>query len=337
MIPMRFASAVVAGLVLLGCSAEKAPLPPARVWVGPHLNADAAIHLQAPEAKILAVVAPDAAGRIVHFGLDGRNILWNPTDAAGQPRAGGGYGLDLGPERTIARHPVIWEQKHHWATMGANVTITSERDPAVGMRVGKQLAMNGATGALEILQRMVNVADRDQSYCFWDRTLCKAGGFTVIPLNPASRFPAKWVLGRRKVVDGKVDPYWWEYDGATPAHPGIRVIDGMLVVKSQGKEQKVGADSNGGWIAYLHGRLLFVKYYPYHPEGKYVDNGLSVAHYFNERIAELEPLSPEATLPPGGESVFPERWTLTALDRDVTTHEDARAAASTIPPSPFSK
>jgi hypothetical protein len=190
--------------------------------------------------------------------------------------------------------------------------------------------MDGATGALDILQRMTNVAEKEQSYCFWDRTLCKAGGFTVIPLNARSKFPAKRVIGRRKVVDGKVDPFWWEYNGTDPSHPGIRVIDGMVVAKSLGKEQKIGADSDGGWIAYIHDRLLFVKYYPYFPDGKYIDNGLSVAHYFNERIAELEPLSPEATLRPEA-VILPRAVDAHAPRPRRDDHEEARAVAATIP------
>ena len=54
-------------------------------------------------------------------------------------------------------------------------------------------------------------------------------------------------------------------------------------------------------------------------------------------LSELEPLSPEVTLRPEAEYLFPERWTLTRLDRDVTTHEDARAVAASIPPSPFAR
>jgi len=337
MAAMKTLAAAALLAMLLSCSGAKPARVPPQVRVDPHLTADLAIHMEAPDAKVVAVAVPQSAGRIVHYGLDGRNILWNP-DKNGQLQAAGGYGLDLGPERTIARHPVIWEQKHLWAKLGTNiVTLTSERDPAVGMRVAKQLAMDGATGALDIVQRMTNVSEQEQSYCFWDRTLCRAGGFTIIPLNAKSRFPAKWVIGKRKVVDGKVDYFWWEYNGNDPSHPGIRVIDGMLVTKSIGPEQKIGADSDGGWIAYILDRMLFVKYYPYFPDGKYVDNGLSVAHYFRENLAELEPLSPEATLRPEGEYLFPERWTLTRLDRNVTTHEEARKIASTIPPSPFTR
>jgi hypothetical protein len=332
---MKYALPAAALLALLSCAPEKTPRVPPQVRIEPHLNADLAIHLEAPDAKIVAIAVPQAAGRIVHFSLGGQNILYNP-EKNGQPQAAGGYGLDLGPERTIPRHPVIWEQKHTWAKLGTNfVTVTSERDPAVGMRVAKQLSLNGATGALDIFQRMTNVSEKTQSWCFWDRTLCKAGGFAVIPLNSKSRFKAQWALGRRKVVDGKVDTLWWEYDGDAPSHPDIRVLEGMLVSKSRGKEQKMGADSDAGWIAYIRGRLLFVKYYAYLPDGKYSDNGLSVAHYFNDSIAELEPLSPEVSLPPESEYLFPERWTLTLLDHDVATHEDARAVAAKIPPSPF--
>src|SRR5262245_24212870 len=236
MAAMNFRLAPLLFAALLSCSGgQSTPGIPPHARVDPHLTADIAVYLEAPDAKVVAVAVPHAAGRIVHYSLDGRNILWNP-DKDGKPQAAGGYGLDLGPERTIARHPVIWEQKHIWGKLGANiVSLSSERDPALGMRVSKQLSIDGTTGALDIIQRMTNVSDKEQSYCFWDRTLCKVGGFTVIPLNAKSRFPAKWVIGKRKVVDGKVDPFWWEYDGTNPSHPGIRVIDGMLVAKSIGK------------------------------------------------------------------------------------------------------
>lgn len=332
---MRRSALLALGLTLSSCSVDRPSAMPPQVRVEPHLNAEVAITLEAPSAGIVAVAVPQSAGRIVHYSLRGENILWN-REKDGRSLAEGGYGLDLGPERTIARHPVLWEQGYQWAKLGTNiVNLTSEHDPAVGMSLSKQVVIDGATGALDIAQRMTNISEGDRSYCFWDRTLCKAGGYTLIPLNPKSRFRAGWVLGRRKVVDGKVDYFWWEYDGQTPSHPNIRLFNGILVAKSQGKEQKIGADSDAGWIAYAKGHLLFVKYFAYFREGSYTDNGLSVAHYFNENVAELEPLSPEIKLRPGGEYLFPERWTLKWLDREVVSPEDAAAVASRIPPSPF--
>jgi len=317
---------LLAAVLLLGSCAGPTPRVPGVVKVEAHLGVDPALHFIAAQARVVAVAIPQVAGRIVHYSLDGENILYNP-----QNRAAGGYGLDLGPERAIPPHPAIWTGKHTWAMLGDIATITSERDPAVGMRVGKNVMIDGATGALDLLQRMTNVSGAESAWCFWDRTLCKSGGYCVIPLNPKSRFPAKWVLGTRR------GPVWWEYDGISPAHPNVKILDGMLVAKAGGKEQKVGADCSAGWIAYVRGTLLFVKYFPFVPGGNYTDNGISVAHYFNDTIAELEPLSPEARLKPEGEYTFPERWTLTRLDRAVTTHEEARAVADRIPPSPFTR
>jgi hypothetical protein len=169
-----------------------------------------------------------------------------------------------------------------------------------------------------------NVADKEQSYCHWDRTLCKAGGFAFFRLNKKSRFAAGWGIGKR----AKKQP--WEYEVEKPEHPNIRVLDGVLVAKASGSEQKIGADTDGGWIAYVRGRLLFVKHFPYDPQGNYTDCGMSVALYFNDKMAELEPLSPEIRMKPGQESVFGEKWTLTLLDKEVTTHEEVRALADRI-------
>ncbi|MBV8879202.1 MAG: hypothetical protein JO332_04510 [Planctomycetaceae bacterium] len=314
--PMRRAAAL-AVLALFACSSPAARVPGV-VKVQPYQGVDPALHFIAAGAGVVAVAVPQSAGRIVSYSLGGEDIFSDK-----------GYGLDLGPERTIPPHPAIWKGKHTWALLGDIATLTSERDPAVGMRVGKNVMIDGATGALDLLQRMTNVSDREQAWCFWDRTLCKAGGFGIVPLSRKSRFPAKWVIGTRR------GPVWWDYDGTNPSHPGVKVLDGMLVTKAEGKEQKVGADSDAGWIAYVRGRILLVKYFPIDPGGNYIDNGMTVAHYFNDTIAELEPLSPEARLKPEGEFTFPERWTLTRLDREVTTHEEARAAAERIPPSPF--
>jgi hypothetical protein len=325
---MRRAAALVL-LAVVACSAPPARVP-GRVKVEPFLGADPALQFIAADAKIVAVAIPQVAGRIVHYSLDGENILYNPSKN-GQPQPAGGYGLDVGPERTIPPHPALWTGKHTWALLGDIAVVTSEREPAVGLRLGKNIMIDGATGALDILQRMTNYSDREQAWCFWDRTLCKSGGFGILPLNPRSRFPAKWLLGTRR------GPLWWEYDGKNPSHPLIKVLDGMLITKAEGPEQKVGADSDAGWIAYVRGRLLFVKYFQVVPDGTYIDNGMSVAHYFNDTIAELEPLSPEIRLKPEGESLFAEHWTLTRLDREVTTHEEARAVASRIPAYRFSR
>jgi hypothetical protein len=103
------------------------------------------------------------------------------------------------------------------------------------------------------------------------------------------------------------------------------------------REMKVGADSDAGWIAYAREKMLFVKYFPVFPKANYSDGGNTVEFYCSDRVAELEPLSPEITLKSGENYTFPEKWTLIELDKEVTGYEQARGLVKQIPRSPFAK
>jgi hypothetical protein len=128
-----------------------------------------------------------------------------------------------------------------------------------------------------------------------------------------------------------------KYDGDEPSHPGVKVLDGLLVVQAAGKATKLGADPDSGWIAYTRGKLLFIKYFPVVADGAYTDGGNIVEIYFDPKVCELEPLSPEVSLKPGAEFVFPEKWVLLQLDREVTSADQARSLVDRIPPSPFTR
>ena len=133
----------------------------------------------------------------------------------------------------------------------------------------------------------------------------------------------------------------YRYESDKPGDPRVRIIDGVLVAQAKAlpdtREMKVGADSDAGWIAYARGKILFVKYFPVFATGNYSDGGNTVEFYCSERVAELEPLSPEITLKSGENYTFPEKWTLIELEKEVTGYEQARALVKRIPPSPFAK
>jgi len=101
------------------------------------------------------------------------------------------------------------------------------------------------------------------------------------------------------------------------------------------RELKVGTDTHDGWIAYVRGRILFIKFFPVYPKGEYSDGGNTLEFYCSATLAELEPLSPETRLKSGEEYQFPEKWVLLDLPQEVTTYEQARAAVKRIPKSPF--
>ncbi len=286
-----------------------------------------------------AIVAPAVGGRILQYGVSGENILYEDIKSFGRTLANspgsfsmGGYQCDIGPElRGIPDHEALWVGLHQWKIhKDFTVRVTSEKDVSVGIQMEKQILIEPGSGDLGITQEMRNISDKEVAYCLWDRTLCKNDGFALFPLNKKSRFKAGWSL-RRTVNDKFI------YDGDKPVAANVRIMKGMLVARCEGPATKVGADSDAGWIAYVRGRLLLVKYFPFFPQGNYSDGGNSVELYYDERVAELEPLSPEVKLQPGGSHMFPEKWTLIELEKEVLTFEKAAELVKRIPPSPFGR
>ena len=316
-------------------AANPIPVPRASVVTKPYTGWSDSWLLNA--AGVQAVVVPAIGGRIVHYGVNGENIIYEISSSAGKTLANtktnfwvGGYQCDIGPElRSIPDHPNLWMGTYRGEAHRDNgVKVFSPPDMTVGIQMEKEIVIDPSSGDLGITQRMKNALDRETAFCLWDRTLCKGGGFAFFPLNKKSRFAAKWSI--RRTIDGK-----FVYDGDKPASDKVKIIKEVLVAKAEGEPTKVGADSEAGWIAYVRGRLLFVKYFPYAPQGNYTDGGNSVELYFDPRVAELEPLSPEIKLRPGESYTLPEKWTLIELDKDVDTFEQARALVKKIPPSPF--
>jgi hypothetical protein len=217
----------------------------------------------------------------------------------------GGYQLDIGPElRGIPEHKWLWQ-----GPWGARVPrplavhVFSDAERIVGVQLEKEFVIDPDTGELGITQQMRNILTNDVSYCLWDRTLCKGGGFAMFPLSSRSRFKAGWSLRQ----GGSVSEY--RYEGDKPRDARVRVMDGVLVAQAKALPEapimKIGADSDAGWIAYALGRVLFVKYFPVFAKANYSDGGNSVEFYCSAQVAELEPLSPEVTLKPGGTYSFP--------------------------------
>lgn len=288
--------------------------------------------------KVRAVIVPAAGGRALHYSVGNENLFYLGENLHGKTLADlngqgahGGHQIDIGPELgNVPPHPDLWWGEYSWHATGPyTVEVTSKQDSATGLRVTKTFTMDPDNGDVGVGQTMENTSDKTVKYCFWDRTLCLNGGFAVIPLNQKSRFKNKWAL-RVRDANGK-----WQYDGNASAPGEVSILQDHLVVSCQGQATKVGADSAAGWIAYVRGDVMYVKYFPYFADGQYTDGGCSAEVYFDPRVAEMEPLSPEIELQPGDDYEFPEKWTLVKLDKPATSAEQALAATRNLPPSPF--
>jgi hypothetical protein len=309
---------------------------PAGIELRDYTGWEQSIFINATETPVQAVIVPAVGGRVVDFSLNGDNILFENPATRGRTMAGneelwlGGYQCDVGSSgRGLPAHLQLFQGRNEWKFKGdfaAHLSSPPDRD--LGIVIEKDFLLAPDTGDLGVVQRIRNISDREVSYCLWDRTLCKGGGFVFFPLNPKSRFKTGW--SQRHETNGKTC-----YDGQHTNMPQARVLDGVLVVTAAGDVTQIGSDTRSGWIAYALGKLLFVKYFPCFTGGNYSDAGNTVEVYFDQRAVELSPLSPEIKLAPGQEYSFPEKWLLIALPREITTWEEARKLVRKIPATPF--
>jgi hypothetical protein len=297
------------------------------------------LFLNASELPVQAVVVPAVGGRIVHYSLNGTNILLENSISQGAILGAknedlflGGYQCDVAADgRDLPDHWQLTEGPQQWQA-GANFSakVSSAPNPRLGVALDKEFVLAGDTGELGLTQRVRNVSDHTVKYCIADRTICKGGGFVLVPLNKNSRFKARWALAH----DAAGKRF---YDGDHPVSPAVSVLNGMLVAQTGGDATRLAADSDGQWIAFARGRLLFVKYYLYSPRADYGEAGISVEVYFDRRVTELNPFSPQTSVAPGESFIFPEKWVLIPLDKEPATAEQARELVSKIPPSPFGR
>lgn len=311
---------------------------PAGVNQGEFLGWTNALSLRDDHGKVMAVVVPEVGGRVVQYSRGGVNALLENPDSNGKTLVQfpggfwvGGYQCDFGsgllglPERRTA-----WLGPHEFvAPRDQTVETASPLDVVTGLRLLKSFTLDPDTGALGVVQRMVNGSPNPSRHCLHDRTLCPAGGFVLFRLPKQSRHRAGWSL-LRATESGSF------FDGGQPASPNVRVFGDLLVAQAEGAPGKLGSDTDAGWVAYACGRLLFVKYFQTWRGAAYPGAGHTVEFSWNNKMAALELMSPLASLQPGQAFDFPELWQLVELKEEVASFDDARAAAKKVPPSPFS-
>ena len=289
------------------------------------------------EKKFQAVVATDVGARILHYSYDLLNILyWNPAANgmtlanARKPFYLGGYQCDIGPEiERLPSHPELLVGRHGWRSPRSyTVDTVSPIDPRLNVRLYKSITIDPDTGELGLMQRMLNTGEDSISYCLWDRTVCKGRGYAFFKRNPKSRLEHGL-----SILRARGQQYSYEEIEALPEN--VKIHDDTVVIDTGAGAAKIGADSRSGWVAYVLGRLLFIKYFPINPNGDYPESDNTLEVMWNGTVTELSPLSPRVQLARGEYYDFPARWMLKPLKREVNSFRDVRRLLDEIDTSPF--
>ena len=144
----------------------------------------------------------------------------------------------------------------------------------------------------------------------WAITQLVPGGTAYLPQQ---RVPADedGVLPNRHIV-------LWPYTNLSDPEVTISQDQVTVYASDRPSKSKVGVPNRLGWIAYALGDELFVKWSALHRDSElYVDRGVSVECYRDERFIEVETLGPLVTVQPGKRAVHREIWTLLDVSEDT--------------------
>ncbi len=251
------------------------------------------------------VVVPAIGGRIMTYSLNNTNVIYeNPAEfgktyppVKGVWRNFGGYKVWPAPQTWWPPEPVLDSAESRIEILSpSSLRIIGAPSPEAGLQYIKDVTIYPGSSQVTILQKMINVSNQQLERSIWDVTQVKVPGRVIFSLNPKSVFPEKI-------------KYW---DAEKILSKQLFFKNGLVLVKYDGSEGKLGADSPSGWIAYQYQNLTYLKKFQYFPGEKYPDDGCTVEVWANTEppYVEVEVLSPLKTLEPGQSYIFTEDWYL---------------------------
>lgn len=285
------------------------------------------IELKNPTTRV--VLCPAAGGRVLIYEYQGTNSLYvdeaDRGDLRGDQRQNMSAGrFDIGPEKTIPRHPVLWSGPWRGEIVdGRAARLTSQPDEATGVRLVRDFQLDPTSSRLRCTQTIHNVSKQVREWCHWSRTFAVGNGICVIPLSSPSRFPHKYVMYETG-----------DLINIKPTDAQIREQNGFLEILDVPRHPKLGMDSQVGWFAYLAPNdLMFVKQFSVDPDRVYNEAaGLTISIWYPEdRRVELEPIGPRERLQPGESASFTEVWWLIPHEfPDPRSSVDSAAVADIV-------
>jgi hypothetical protein len=291
--------------------------------------------LQLSNADTRVILDPNCGGRVLSYQNSGLEAIpLNPAQQGYTWQPGGkvvdvyGGRFDVGPEMTLPRHLDLWIGRWRGHFTGPReAELISPIDSNTKLQLVRTFRLDERTSHLRCTQKIINRGTVTRRCCHWSRTFAMGNGIAIVPLNPLSRFPRKYLTyGPGNVMDYSPRP-----------SENVRVRDGFLEIKGDPPFSKFMADPVGpteqdgvsrAWLAYLlqTGRL-FVKRFPVYPQRAYAEAcaaSLSLYYYpFTEDrqkpadkrplpidFCELEPIGPQEILAPNQSASFTEDWYL---------------------------
>lgn len=247
--------------------------------------------------------------RVLYAGFaDGPNLLGLIEEDIGRRggadfRLYGGHRLWLAPEHQQRTYTPD-NQPPQIRQGGAELILEQAPDEHTGIQKTLRIlpgAANEQGAAFRLVHELRNTSERPLTGAAWALTVMATGGVGILPLPERGAHPRDLLPNTRLV--------FWPYCDLGDARWGWgRRHLRLRQDPAQSSAQKVGAPLPAGWLGYAVRDCLFVKTFPFEEGARYPDDGCNGEIFVNDRMLELESLSPLSEIEPGATIRHEERW-----------------------------
>lgn len=261
------------------------------------------VHLT--NGNVDVIVTADVGPRVIRYGFTGEiNELCEIEETRGVSggddwRIYGGHRLWHSPEsatRTYVpdNNPVRWEE------IPGGIRTLQDVEGLTGIEKQMDITISVEGTGVSVHHRLINRGSWPVELSVWSITAMACSGREVVP----QRSKDTGLLPNRLIS-------LWPYSRLDDP----RVIwGGRYIILTQDPLNKAafkfGVPNASGWAAYFNHGNLFVKYFQYFENAQYPDFGVSYETYVNDRMLEMESLSPLALLSPEADVTHAEEWEL---------------------------
>lgn len=283
-------------------------------------------------STVTLMVTLDYGPRIIHFSLNGlHNIMFVNTDPDYIKKGpdfdrvfypGAYWNIRGGNRLWIAPHafpdafypdnePLEWQKTEFGARF-----IPPPRKQA-GAQIITEVTMDDQTQAVIVNHEIVNIGAQPRTWAAWSITAVCADGIEIVP----------WSTKQSGVLPNRHCSLWPYTDISDPRLVFSNEYIALKHDRNRASPLKIGLNNERGKAWYLsRGQLLTIEFNPVE-EAEYPDFGVNYETFTDDRMVEMELLSPLRTLEPGDCIDLTEKWCLSLLP-DQLGNAEVSAIAS---------
>lgn len=272
--------------------------------------------IQITSGDFRIVATTEVGPRIIGAFLgNSENLLYVNPETAGKKGGKkwdgiGGHRLWHSPEE-MPRTYTIDNFKINYKTTRNSVIFYQPADSLSGIEKSMEI-IPGKKDMFRIVHTLTNRNAWKIECGVWAITMMAPGGVGIFPMPQ----------GNKKALLPNISFSFWPYNNMAD---GRCTIGSKYTLVKQDRSiknpLKIGYNCEDGWIAYQNMGVTFIKKFEHMVDGEYPDNGCSAECYTNDKMQEMETLSPFCELEPGESVSYTEEWHALALNSPAVTSE----------------